>query len=64
MNTTSRPVLSPYLPAWPGPWHHPLPVDTHGLLHGDMVLDDVTGKIFLVPQGFAQALPWRSTSLR
>jgi hypothetical protein len=42
-------ILSPYLPKWPEPWHHAEPMDARQLARGDMVLDDVTGKIFLVP---------------
>ena len=42
-------ILSPYLPKWPEPWHHAEAMDARQLAHGDMVLDDLTGKIFLVP---------------
>jgi hypothetical protein len=42
-------ILSPYMPRWPDPWHRPLPLDAQRLAHGDMVLDEITGKIFVVP---------------
>jgi hypothetical protein len=42
-------ILSPYLPKWPEPWHHAEAMDARQFSHGDMVLDDVTGKVFLVP---------------
>ena len=42
-------ILSPYLPKWPEPWHHAEAMDARQLAKGDMVLDDLSGKIFLVP---------------
>ena len=42
-------ILSPYLPRWPEPWHHAEAMDTRHLAHGAMVMDELTGKIFLVP---------------
>jgi len=42
-------ILSPYLPKWPDPTQYPEPMDARQLAHGDMVFDDTTGKVFLVP---------------
>lgn len=42
-------IFSPYLPTWPQPGYHAEAMDARHLAHGDMVYDDVSGKIFLVP---------------
>ena len=42
-------IVSPYLPKWPQPGYHAEAMDARQLAHGDMVLDDISGKIFLVP---------------
>lgn len=42
-------ILSPYLPRWPQPGYRSEAMDARQLKSGDMVLDDVSGKIFLVP---------------
>ncbi len=42
-------ILSPYLPRWPQPGYHSEAMDARQLKSGDMVMDDGTGKIFLVP---------------
>lgn len=42
-------IRSPYLPKSPRPGAHSDAMDARRLAHGDMVLDDLSGKIFLVP---------------
>ena len=42
-------ILSPYLPKWPQPGYHAEAMDARQVGHGDMVFDEVSGKIFLVP---------------
>ncbi len=42
-------ILSPYLLRWPQRGYHAEAMDARQLKSGDMVLDDGTGKIFLVP---------------
>ncbi len=42
-------IRSPYLPRWPQPGYRAEEMDARQLKSGDMVMDDGTGKIFLVP---------------
>lgn len=42
-------LLSPYLSRWPDPRNRQEPMDARTFAKGDMVYDEISGKVFLVP---------------
>lgn len=42
-------ILSPYLPRWPEVGYRAESMDARQLKSGDMILDNGTGKVFLIP---------------